>query len=460
MNNPSSHILLSDLQALIKKCLQSEFYGGYWITAEVSEAKENSSGHFYMTLIEKNEKSQIPKARASAVIWSSRYAMIGSYFQKATGRNIESGMKLLLKVDVSYHELYSLSLVVTDIDPTYTLGDIERRRQMIIARLKDEGFWDLNREIELPYVMQRIAIVSSSTAAGYRDFINELSENEYGYRYITTLFDSVMQGESAEASIISSLDKIKRRNEEFDAVIIIRGGGAQSDLACFDSFELSCEIALMPIPVITGIGHDKDTSVADMVASVSLKTPTAVARFFIDYTQEFDNRLSETAEYIKEVVVEALECAKRESEDAVSTLRHITSSAVSETMLLLKEKEERLKYSTERYLERTEDFIVRKSLFIEETSRGTITDEIKNIEKIIGVLSLNSSAYIEKNKHIIATAKAIVEGFDPQRILSNGYAIARAGGKTIRSKKDVRTGELITINVADGIIKSEVKDII
>ncbi len=272
----TSHISLSELQTRVVRALDGVFPVPVWVVAEVAELKVNGAGHCYFELVEKGAgKAATVKAAARAVAWRGTWASLSAYFRGITGDDLASGMKVLLKVVVTYHELYGFSLVINDIDPSYTLGDREQQRLATIARLKADGVWDMNRELGFPYLVQRIAVVSSSSAAGFRDFVQELSR--FPFRFEVTLFEAVMQGSSSETSIVSVLETIAERADDFDIVVIIRGGGSASDLSAFDSYRLASHIAQFPLPVATGIGHDKDRSIADMVAALELKTPTAVA---------------------------------------------------------------------------------------------------------------------------------------------------------------------------------------
>ena len=296
------HITLSELQSLIKRSIDDAHPLPYWVTAEISELKVNYSGHCYLELVEKGGANHVPKAKISAVIWRSTYGMIASYFGAATGgQTLCAGLKVLVKALVSYHELYGLSLQITDIDPSYTLGDMERQRRQTIEQLQRDGVFDMNRELPMPAVVQRLAVVSSRNAAGYQDFMKELSSGPY--RFEVTLFDAFMQGAESEESIVRALETVADALDDFDAVVLIRGGGSQSDLGSFDSYRLCCHLAQFPLPVIAGIGHDKDRSVADLVAAVSLKTPTAVAVYLKNKMAEFEalldslrGRLAEWAE--------------------------------------------------------------------------------------------------------------------------------------------------------------------
>ena len=252
----------------------------YWVEAEVAECRE-ARGHCYLELIEKDEQTATPIAKASAKCWASKWALVKPYFERTTGQRLVAGMKVLLKVYPQFHEAFGFSWIVTDIDPTYTLGDMARQRQAIIRQLKAEGVFDLQKELTLPLFCQRIAVISSETAAGYGDFCHQLAENPYGFQFETHLFPAIMQGESTESSIINALTRIY--DQPFDCVVIIRGGGATSDLSGFDTLALAEHVANFPIPIITGIGHERDECILDMVSHIRVKTPTAAAALLIEH---------------------------------------------------------------------------------------------------------------------------------------------------------------------------------
>lgn len=268
------------LNALVREAIEIELPDEYWVEAELSECRE-SRGHCYMELVEKDETSNTPVARASAKCWKQTWAMIQPYFERTTGQSLHAGMKVLLKVYAQFHEAFGFSWIVTDIDPTYTLGDMAQRRQEIIRKLKEEGVYDLQRELTIPRFCQRIAVISAETAAGYGDFCRQLTENEYGLQFFPTLFPAVMQGEQVEQSVIAALNSIHERIDDFDVVVIIRGGGSTSDMSGFDTLPLAENVANFPLPIITGIGHDRDECVLDMVSNTRVKTPTAAAAFLI-----------------------------------------------------------------------------------------------------------------------------------------------------------------------------------
>ncbi len=275
-------ISLLQLQERIKRGIEGAVPASVWVTAEIGEINNHPSGHCYLDLIDYKEGERGVAAKARAVIWSSTYRMLRPFFHSAAGVPLSKGLNVLLKVQAVFSNVYGLSLNILDIDPSFTVGELELRRQQTIKRLKDEGCMEMNSLLELPALPRRIAVVSSPTAAGYRDFMKHLLENEYGFRFFAELFPAQMQGEEAPESIIAALEEIAAREGEFDAVAILRGGGAAMDLVCFDDYELAVNISQFPLPVITGIGHDHDFHIADMVAHTWLKTPTAAADFFVD----------------------------------------------------------------------------------------------------------------------------------------------------------------------------------
>lgn len=278
----NSPIGLLTLQERIKSALEARFSETFWLQAEISELKQNPSGHCYLTLVEKDPRSNGLLAKAQAVAWSSSWRMIRPYFEAQTGRPLSPGMSVLVRVQVSYSAQYGLSLVIFDIDPSFTVGELELARQRTVARLQEEGMFGLNGLLSLPLLPRRLAVVSSPTAAGYRDFVRQLEGNEYGFRFFIRLFPAVMQGDASAESIIAALDAVAAEESAFDAVLILRGGGGAMDLVCFDDYELAVNVAQFPLPVLTAIGHDHDFHVVDQVAHTHVKTPTALADWLID----------------------------------------------------------------------------------------------------------------------------------------------------------------------------------
>ena len=327
---------LYELQRIIGAAIEQFLAKPIWVSAEIAEIKLNASGHCYLELVERDKDSasgKAAKAQSRAVIWKSHYPRLAAKFEGATGRALSAAMKILVEVAVSFHPVYGLSLQITDIDPTYTLGDIERQKEITIARLKADGVWDMNRELSVPRVVQRVAVVSSATAAGYRDFMQELASSPYNIH--TTLFEATMQGEGSEQSIADALTAIAEREEEFDAVAIIRGGGSTTDLECFNAYLTALCVAQFPIPVLTGIGHDKDVSIVDMVAAIPLKTPTAVAAWICNTAERFDGELEYAAVVLRE------SCHKV-TQAAATKLDHYASQLKQNTKIALMRQSEKL----------------------------------------------------------------------------------------------------------------------
>ena len=298
MDRHHSHgrIKLSELNSAVRSVLSDAFPDDIWIIAEISELKVNQTGHCYLELIEKDDQTDRICARARANIWSSTYRMLDPYFENSTGYRLSIGIKILILARVEFHEVYGYSLTISDIDPTYTLGDLAKKRLEILARLEKDGVINMNRELPFPLVPRKIAIISSETAAGYLDFISQLDQNIYGYTFFCQLFQAIMQGEQAEESIISALGRIFESGTAFDVVAIIRGGGSKSDLACFDNYNLASHVAQFPIPVLTGIGHEQDETITDLVAHTRLKTPTAAAEYLVSRVNDFESRLLQLQE--------------------------------------------------------------------------------------------------------------------------------------------------------------------
>lgn len=288
---------LRQLNLMVRDAIEMQMPDEYWVEAELSECRERG-GHCYMELIEKEEQTNTPVARASAKCWRQTWQMLQPHFERVTGQPLHAGLKVLLRVYAQYHEAYGFSWIVTDIDPTYTIGDMARKRQEIIRQLKEEGVFDLQRELCIPMFAQRVAVISAAGAAGYGDFCRQLEDNEYGLKFEATLFPAIMQGEQVEQSIIDALEKIYSAINSYDVVVIIRGGGATADLSGFDTLALAENVAQFPLPIITGIGHDRDESILDMVSNTRVKTPTAAAALLIDNLRQVLTRIDNAQQRI------------------------------------------------------------------------------------------------------------------------------------------------------------------
>ncbi len=411
----NEHLTLFQLQGAISQTLKERFALPVWVSCEISDMKVNYSGHCYLELIEKGESDGVAKAQAKGVIWRSGYSRIVELFEAQSGARLERGVKILAKVMVNFHELYGLSLQIIDIDPTYTLGDMERQRQLTIAQLHKDGVWDMNREVDLPIVAQRIAVISSRSAAGYQDFGKELARG--GYHFKVELFDSVMQGGGAEKSIIESLCRVAQREDEFDLLVIIRGGGSTIDLNCFNSYRLGSYVAQFPLPIIAGIGHDKDISVVDLVAHTTLKTPTAVAGWLVERVAQIDGWLDGAAQNLHDGAIAA-------------TRRY------------------------ELMLERVyADVEVATSKFIDDSQI-----ELNNHTEVI---AQQCDQFFQQQKQRLAHSMEIIDSHSPQRLLELGFAImrSRTNSKAVESVTNVGQGDSIEITLKDGVIGAIVTDI-
>lgn len=318
-------ISLYDLNKQIGSVIKSELFASVWVHAEINSISVQRVGHCYIELIEKDEKNGNIIAKSRANIWANIYKSISAYFLAETGKTLAAGMKVAFCVDVTFHEVYGISLNVVDIDPTYTLGESARRKAQVIKRLEDDGIIDMNKLLSIKPLIKNIAVISAEGAAGYGDFVHQLLGNKYGYAYNVELFNSTMQGEKAEASILESLDKILMRLSEFDVLVMIRGGGATSDLDCFDGYNLSASLAQFPLPVLTGIGHTRDVSVVDMVANQPLKTPTAVADFIIHHTRTLEEKIDSYVALLYQSVTSLLDKNSRRLDQCLTLLPLYTS---------------------------------------------------------------------------------------------------------------------------------------
>ena len=320
MNSIDTPLTLYSLNNLVRNAVADAMPSRYWVTGELSEVRETATGHCYIELVQRDEKTQEMVAKARGTIWARIYSMLRPYFLEQTGQKFAAGLKVLLQVTVSFHELYGYTLDVCDIEPAYTVGDIARQRMLVIKKLTEEGVIGLNKELEIPLLPQRIAIISSATAAGYGDFCDQLLNNRYGFVFYPYLVPAPMQGNTAEQGIIDALDRIAAHAECWDAVVIIRGGGATSDLGCFDSYDLANNCAQFPLPIITGIGHLRDESVLDIVAHTSAKTPTAVAELFIHAMLANESMLTGLQDGIANAVTERIANEKRRIETIVGRI--------------------------------------------------------------------------------------------------------------------------------------------
>ena len=403
---------LLELNGRVKSSLQFSMPDAYWVQAEISGISPSGQGHCYLELVQKDPTGRTFLAKAKANIWRGTWMRLKPYFEAETGQTLQVGMKVLLQVSVTFHEVYGYSLVVLDIDPTYTMGDMARRRKEILEQLARDGVIGLNRELDIPALPNRIAVISSATAAGWGDFRNQLENNLYGFRFYVKLFPALMQGDDVERSVIQALDAVAARRDDFDIVVIIRGGGAVSELSCFDSYNLAYNIANFPLPVITGIGHERDDTVADVVAHTKVKTPTAAAEFIINM---------------------ALDCAQE-----LEGLTRRMSDAITGRMNAENVRLERLSQKL-------------PSLFAVLRTRQEQILENYMMRSLTGIRNI-----LTQNTHKLELFEKSLSGADPVQILRKGYSITRCNGKVVTGASDLNRGDRLTTVFADGKVESEI----
>lgn len=425
-------LTLRELNSLVRQTLELTMYDQYWVQAEISDLRDTH--HCYMELVQKDDNGNGIVAKARAQIWASRWAIIRPIFERATRQPLSNGMKVLVKAQVTFHELYGYSLNITDIDPTYTLGDIAKRKQEILRQLKEEGIDEMNKDLPLPRNLQRIAVISSATAAGYGDFCNQLNSNKRGLAFKTELFQAVMQGEEVERTVIDALNRIACELDNWDVVVIIRGGGATSDLSGFDTLLLAENVAQFPLPVITGIGHERDDTVIDLISHTRVKTPTAAAEFLIHHQEEELDMVEDLSARLTNAVREIL--------DTESTRMRL----LTEKMPLLLST---FKANENMRINRISTSMARAGFMMIDKAKNCLL----MLDKEVGQQAL---AAIEKEKLRIELAKSKAESASPDRILQLGFSIARINGKAIRNASDVNEGDEIETTFANGKIKSTV----
>lgn len=404
---------LYELNGLVKRTIRDRMSETYWVQAELSDVRSNYSGHCYLEFIQKDASGNNLIAKARGTIWSNIYKMLKPYFEQETGQAFASGIKVLVRVSVDFHELYGYSLTVLDIDPTYTVGDMERKRREILRQLEEEGVIDLNKELEMPMLPQRIAVISSATAAGYGDFCNQLSNNPRGYGFYTELFPAIMQGERVEESIIAALDAIYARLEAFDVVVIIRGGGATSDLSGFDTYELAANCAQFPLPIITGIGHERDDTVIDLIAHTRVKTPTAAAAFLIACMDQVADRLDNLSFRLQQGVRNRLLWEHRRIE---GLKQRIPSSAYK-------------RISDAKY-----------GLFAAQRD-----------------LQMATRQFLSIKKHRLELLQQRLNDALPEKQLARGYSITLKNGKAVKDASILEKGDTLVTLLYKGKVESVIK---
>ena len=401
---------LYELNGLVKRSIRSCLPDTYWVQAELSDVRTNYSGHCYLEFVQKDAGGNNLIAKARGTVWSNIFKMLKPYFEQETGQSFTSGIKVLVEVSVEFHELYGYSLTVLDIDPTYTVGDMERKRREILRQLEEEGVIDLNKELEMPMLPQRVAVISSATAAGYGDFCNQLANNPRGYGFRTELFPAIMQGERVEESVIAALDAIYERMEEFDVVVIIRGGGATSDLSGFDTYALAANVAQFPLPIITGIGHERDDTILDMVAHTRVKTPTAAAEYLIACMDRVAERLDDLSYRLQQGVRNRLLWEHRRME----SLKQRIPSAVYKR--------------------------------IADAKYGLLAAQRD--------LQMASRQFLSIKKHRLELLQQRLNDALPEKQLARGYSITLKNGKAVKDVSLLKEGDALVTVLNQGKVES------
>lgn len=397
---------LYDLNALVRRSMEQCLPDEYWIQAELSDVRTNSTGHCYLEFIQKDPRSNALIAKARGTVWANVFRLLKPYFEEATGQTFASGIKVLVQVTVSFHELYGYSLTVQDIDPTYTLGDMARRRKEILNQLEEEGVLNLNKELEIARLPQRIAVISSPTAAGYGDFCHQLQSNSRGFYFYTELFPALMQGDRVEESVLAALDNVNARLPEFDVVVIIRGGGAASDLSGFDTYLLAAACAQFPLPIITGIGHERDDTVLDSVAHTRVKTPTAAAEFLIESMNNAADELEILTIRLQESVRNRL---MEEQRKLVSYKNRIPSAAYRRL----------------------------------SGAKLSLLTARKDIVQVV-------TSSVSRHRHRLELLQQRLTDASPEKQLARGYSITLKDGKVVKDTALIQEGDSVTTRLYQG----------
>ncbi|MEM6841425.1 MAG: exodeoxyribonuclease VII large subunit [Bacteroidota bacterium] len=430
------HLSLYELNQKIKAALSAELEPTYWVVAEIGEMRVGQNGHCYLDLVEKNGDYLYAKIRAT--IWSSTFRGLGAWFESITGESLRSGLKILAQVEIKFHHLYGLSLNVKDIDAQFTLGERALKRQQVINQLVEDGVFDMNQAVPFPQVPQKLAVISSPAAAGLGDFMDQLRGNRFGYGFKVDLFKAKMQGNEAAESIIQALHRIFERCEQqadYDCVVIIRGGGAQVDLDCFDSYDLSAHVAQFPLPVITGIGHERDETVIDLVAHTRKKTPTAVAEFLIDQLQTFEAQIDELTR----------------------SLVQIAENTVAEHTYQLEKVKSALKLSVISRLLNQSHQLDQLHQSLKNASTNLLTQQQEQVNQLSSELQQGSRRMIQEQSQIVESTQKLLQLIDPEAILNRGFSITYADGILLQNAEPVPDGSQLTTKTRNAVYLSRLE---
>jgi len=458
-NKMENNLSLFELNTRIKNLITDSFRDPFWVVAEINELNINTSGHCYMELVEKDPSSEHIVARARATVWSSTFRILKPYFETTTGRSFSAGIKVLLNARVDFHELYGYSLNIRDIDPNYTLGDMARQRQETINRLQSEGILNMNRELEFPLLPARIALISSQTAAGYEDFLDQLNENPYGYRFEVALFPAIMQGQQAVASITDALDQIYQNESSYDVVVLVRGGGSQTDLGVFDDYSLASHMAQFPLPILTGIGHEKDESVADMVAYRSLKTPTAVAEFFVDAYITLEQHTTDLADQIIHSIKHHLTTQKKRQDGIYMKLTSGIQRIIYDSNLKLNKLHTEFNPALQKHIYLQYRILERYADTCGFVTRNHLNQTIRQLSELHNAARGQALLLLKEKKQLLIMHERTMQLLDPTSILKRGYSITYQNGKAIRDAAELDADKILKTTYSKGYTFSTINKI-
>ncbi len=449
---------LRDYLAAIRSVITTQVKPDVWVRAEISELKVNASGHCYLTLIEKEASGRMNVcAKVSAIIWNNVYRMMSAMFLSVTNQQLQPGMSVLVCVSPNFHEAFGFSLVISDIDPTFTLGDMARRRQEVIEKLKADGVWDMNRELPFSELPQRIAVISSETAAGFGDFINQLEQNQRQFKFYWHLFPAIMQGADAPASIMEALDAVFAAQECFDVVAIVRGGGASADMLAFDDYDLASCCAQFPLPILSGVGHERDTCVLDMVAYQRCKTPTAVGALLVDCFEQayakLDGLSLSFADGVRSLLREENERLKN---GAMGFVKSVPLALTAEEARLSR-LNANLRVMVSRRCQQEENRLNACASMLKASTKLKLQSADMNLADLKSRLQMNIKTLISQKQNRLDLLEQKIELQSPQNLLKKGYSMTLKDGKLVRSAADLKAGDLLETRFAEGSVKSRVE---
>lgn len=424
---------LTELNMSIREAIEDRLPHEYWVCAEISECHPNRNGHCYLELIEKDHQGRTT-ARQRAIIWANTYNLLRPYFEQETGQTFTAGIQVLVSVSITYHELYGMSLTIHDINPTYTIGEAARRRAEILAQLEADGIINDNKELPLPILPQRIAVISSHTAAGYGDFSEQLHNNPYGYKFYPVLFPAIMQGENTETSVIEALNRIHCHIDLFDCVVIIRGGGSTSELSCFDTYNLAGNVAQFPLPIIVGIGHERDETILDYVAAVRVKTPTAAAEWLIEQLHRADLAAQSTRKVITEIVSRRIMTENNRLQQLTGNIPYIV------TQRLHKEKWQQQNIAHH----------------IERNTTERMSREHQRLSLLAHLIPERTTALLRQEQQHIDNLAHTVQLLSPDAVLSRGYSLILQDNKVVKTIDSLSPDSNIEIQLADGTAQAHI----